>query len=371
MKEITDDLQHSVGLLEGTISLCDVIDNHICQQTLVRCRKICFRFEVHMELFPPGFFSPFCQAEKNAFFVADLGVVMRQHVRWRTHMARIRPYYPVRCNSSPTVIDVLAALGTGFICTNKVFSHAYLQLWVQVVFSCFLKHRQKRHLVASKPQYHVFFISWISRAISVATKMCTASPFFKKSLILSCLCLFQTELELVQSRGVPSEDIIFSGVSKQLSQMKYAAKNGVNLLVCDNEVELCKISRCHPNAKYVLIMILTLLMWLESYSFYHYRAKPVCLLTCEPVFLCSGCCYRFLQKQFAMTMTWQWPLAAPSRTAGTSWRGPRSWVCRWLESGESWQKMHRTSGLLGRSISVEDHSRRLGIRSVKYVCSHD
>lgn len=153
MKEITDDLQHSVGLLEGNISLCDVIDNHICQQTL---------------------------AEKNAFFVADLGVVMRQHVRWRTHMARIRPYYPVRCNSSPTVIDFLAALGTGFICTNK------------------------------------------------------------------------TELELVQSRGVPSEDIIFSGVSKQLSQMKYAAKNGVNLLVCDNEVELCKISRCHPNAKLLL-----------------------------------------------------------------------------------------------------------------------
>lgn len=68
--------------------------------------------------------------------------------------------------------------------------------------------------------------------------------------------VFQTELELVQSRGVASEDIIFSGVSKQLSQMKYAAKSGIDLLVCDNEVELCKISRCHPNAKYVLTVIL-------------------------------------------------------------------------------------------------------------------
>ncbi|CAF93729.1 unnamed protein product, partial [Tetraodon nigroviridis] len=163
MKEITNELQYSVGLLEGNTTLCDVIDNHIYEQTL---------------------------AEKNAFFVADLGVVMRQHVRWRTHMAQIRPYYSVRCNSSPTVIDVLAALGTGFICTNK------------------------------------------------------------------------TELELVQRRGVPPEDIIFSGVSKQLSQMKYAAKNGVDLLVCDNEVELCKISRCHPNAKYVLIVILTLVLML-------------------------------------------------------------------------------------------------------------
>lgn len=74
------------------------------------------------------------QSEKNAFFVADLGVIMRQHVRWRTHMAHIRPYYTVRCNSSPAVIEVLAALGTGFICTNKVLSHKHVKsLWsVQV-----------------------------------------------------------------------------------------------------------------------------------------------------------------------------------------------------------------------------------------------
>ncbi|XP_068615234.1 antizyme inhibitor 1-like [Brachionichthys hirsutus] len=153
MKGISDEPPFSVCLLEGVTALCDVIDNHISEQTL---------------------------SEKNAFFVADLGVVMRQHVRWRTHMAQIRPYYAVRCNSSPTVIKVLAALGTGFICTNK------------------------------------------------------------------------SEFELVQTHGVPSQDIIFSGVCKQLSHIKYAAKNGIDLLVCDNEAELRKISRCHPNAKLLL-----------------------------------------------------------------------------------------------------------------------
>ncbi|KAK5922790.1 hypothetical protein CgunFtcFv8_020025 [Champsocephalus gunnari] len=153
MKGIADEPQYSVGLLEGGAALCDVIDNHIYEQSLT---------------------------EKNAFFVADLGVIMRQHVRWRTHMAQIRPYYAVRCNSSPAVIEVLAALGAGFICTNK------------------------------------------------------------------------SELELVQSHGIPSEDIIYSGVCKQVSQIKYAAKNGIDLLVCDNEAELRKISRCHPNAKLLL-----------------------------------------------------------------------------------------------------------------------
>ncbi|XP_038568137.1 antizyme inhibitor 1-like isoform X2 [Micropterus salmoides] len=153
MKGIADEPQYSVGLLEGGMALCDVIDNHIYEQTL---------------------------SEKNAFFVADLGVIMRQHVRWRTHMAQIRPYYAVRCNSSPAVIEVLAALGTGFICTNK------------------------------------------------------------------------SELELVHSHGIPSEDIIYGGVCKQVSQIKYAAKNSIDLLVCDNEAELRKISRCHPNAKLLL-----------------------------------------------------------------------------------------------------------------------
>ncbi|XP_039973671.1 antizyme inhibitor 1-like isoform X1 [Xiphias gladius] len=157
MKGIADEPQYSVGLLEGGTALCDVIDNHIYEQTL---------------------------SEKDAFFVADLGVIMRQHVRWRTHMAQIRPYYTVRSNSSPAVIEVLAALGTGFICTNK------------------------------------------------------------------------SELELVQSHGIPSEDIIYSGVCKQVSQIKYAAKNGIDLLVCDNEAELRKISRCHPNAK-LLVQVST------------------------------------------------------------------------------------------------------------------
>uniref|UniRef100_A0A3Q3WZQ7 Orn/DAP/Arg decarboxylase 2 N-terminal domain-containing protein n=1 Tax=Mola mola TaxID=94237 RepID=A0A3Q3WZQ7_MOLML len=153
MKEIADKPWYSVGLLEGGTALRDVIDNHIYERTL---------------------------SEKNAFFVADLGVLTRQHARWRTHMAQIRPFYAVRCNSSPTVIEVLAALGTGFICTNK------------------------------------------------------------------------SELELVQRHGIPSEDIVYSGVCKQVAQIKYAAKNGIDLLVCDNEAELRKISRCHPNAKLLL-----------------------------------------------------------------------------------------------------------------------
>lgn len=153
MKGIADEQHFSIGLLDGGTGLADVIDNHIYEQTL---------------------------SKKNAFFVADLGVLVKQHILWRTHMPLIRPFYPVRCNSSPAIIEVLAALGTGFLCANK------------------------------------------------------------------------SELQLVQSHGVPPEDIIYSGVCKQVSQIKYAAKNGIDLLVCDNEAELQKIARSHPSAKLLL-----------------------------------------------------------------------------------------------------------------------
>lgn len=67
---------------------------------------------------------------------------------------------------------------------------------------------------------------------------------------LFCLAyVIQAELELLQSHGIPSEDIVYSGICKQVSHIKYAAKNSIDLLVCDNEAELRKIARYHPKAK--------------------------------------------------------------------------------------------------------------------------
>lgn len=60
------------------------------------------------------------QVEKSAFVVGDLGALMRQHVCWQNVVPQLQPYYPVRCNSSPAVIEVLASLGLGFVCANKV-----------------------------------------------------------------------------------------------------------------------------------------------------------------------------------------------------------------------------------------------------------
>uniref|UniRef100_A0A8I3MYM8 Antizyme inhibitor 2 n=1 Tax=Canis lupus familiaris TaxID=9615 RepID=A0A8I3MYM8_CANLF len=54
-----------------------------------------------------------------AFFVADLGAVVRKHFCLLKCLPRVRPFYTVKCNSSPGVLKVLAELGLGFSCANK------------------------------------------------------------------------------------------------------------------------------------------------------------------------------------------------------------------------------------------------------------
>ncbi|CAJ0952203.1 unnamed protein product [Ranitomeya imitator] len=118
--------------------------------------------------------------DKDAFFVADLGDVVRKHLRFLKALPRVKPFYAVKCNSSRGVVQILAELGAGFDCASKA------------------------------------------------------------------------EIELVQSTGVSPGNIIYANPCKQISQIKFAAKNGVQMMTFDNEVELSKVSRSHPNAKMVL-----------------------------------------------------------------------------------------------------------------------
>ncbi|KAI9883961.1 MAG: Ornithine decarboxylase [Watsoniomyces obsoletus] len=61
-----------------------------------------------------------CQpGDEDAFFVADMGAVYRQHVRWKLNLKRVKPFYAVKCNADPQVLRLLSQLGTGFDCASK------------------------------------------------------------------------------------------------------------------------------------------------------------------------------------------------------------------------------------------------------------
>ncbi|XP_056420162.1 ornithine decarboxylase [Hyla sarda] len=118
--------------------------------------------------------------DKDAFYVADLGDIVKKHVRWHKALPRVTPFYAVKCNDSKAIVKTLSILGAGFDCASK------------------------------------------------------------------------TEIQLIQSIGVPPERIIYANPCKQVSQIKYAASSGVEKMTFDSEVELMKVARNHPNAKLVL-----------------------------------------------------------------------------------------------------------------------
>ncbi|NXJ30942.1 AZIN2 inhibitor, partial [Dicrurus megarhynchus] len=61
-----------------------------------------------------------CQeSEQQAFFVADLGDIVKKHLQFLKALPRVKPYFPVKCNGSEGVIRLLAELGAGFACANK------------------------------------------------------------------------------------------------------------------------------------------------------------------------------------------------------------------------------------------------------------
>ncbi|XP_068193198.1 ornithine decarboxylase-like isoform X2 [Antennarius striatus] len=56
---------------------------------------------------------------EEPFFVASLDSLYMKHVRWVTKLPRVTPFYAVKCNSTPAVLKMLRALGTGFDCASK------------------------------------------------------------------------------------------------------------------------------------------------------------------------------------------------------------------------------------------------------------
>ncbi|KAG0348550.1 hypothetical protein BGZ54_004591 [Gamsiella multidivaricata] len=83
--------------------------------------------EARLNSFDPA--SDDAEAE-CAFYVADLGEVYRQHLRWKALLPRIEPFFAMKCNPDPMVLRLLASLGTGFDCASKNEIQSILDLGV-------------------------------------------------------------------------------------------------------------------------------------------------------------------------------------------------------------------------------------------------
>ena len=73
----------------------------------------------------------YCEpGDEDTFFVADLGEVYRQHLRWKRNLPRVKPFYAVKCNPDPKVLELLTGLGAGFDCASKTEIEQVLKMGV-------------------------------------------------------------------------------------------------------------------------------------------------------------------------------------------------------------------------------------------------
>ena len=52
-------------------------------------------------------------------FQYDIGEIIKLYEKWTTIFPNIKPYYAVKCNPNPVLLDVLACLGTYFDCASE------------------------------------------------------------------------------------------------------------------------------------------------------------------------------------------------------------------------------------------------------------
>jgi ornithine decarboxylase len=56
---------------------------------------------------------------RDSFYIADLGKVYRQFLRWKKNLPQVEPFYAVKCNPDPLVMRLLSSFGVGFDCASK------------------------------------------------------------------------------------------------------------------------------------------------------------------------------------------------------------------------------------------------------------
>ena len=56
---------------------------------------------------------------EEAFYLIDLGEVIAAYSKWISHLPNITPYYAVKCNPNPVLLETLSLLGASFDCASE------------------------------------------------------------------------------------------------------------------------------------------------------------------------------------------------------------------------------------------------------------
>lgn len=74
----------------------------------------------------------YCQKAESddPFYIIDLSRVVRQMLKWKKNLPRVKPFYAIKCNPSPIVLKIIESMGGGFDCASKQEIASVLSLGV-------------------------------------------------------------------------------------------------------------------------------------------------------------------------------------------------------------------------------------------------
>lgn len=56
---------------------------------------------------------------EEAFYIVDIGKIVRQVQKWNDLLPNVKPHYAVKCNPNPLILKILASLDVNFDCASK------------------------------------------------------------------------------------------------------------------------------------------------------------------------------------------------------------------------------------------------------------
>ncbi|KAL1436946.1 hypothetical protein MTO96_048968 [Rhipicephalus appendiculatus] len=131
----------TIDLVRRTVERSPIRSGYLQPQEAL---KICF---VQTEMLPGGSSETFYftrgtvheaardivqkQKDDDAFFVCDVGDIIRKVELWRKCLPRVTPFYAIKTCADPVIIAVLASLGVNFDCSNTNEMRAILDMGVQ------------------------------------------------------------------------------------------------------------------------------------------------------------------------------------------------------------------------------------------------
>jgi diaminopimelate decarboxylase len=56
---------------------------------------------------------------EQAFYVVDLGEIIHAVNQWQTLLPMVKPFYAIKCNPNPVMLEALASMGVNFDCASE------------------------------------------------------------------------------------------------------------------------------------------------------------------------------------------------------------------------------------------------------------